>query len=164
MRFRYNFTALIFYFGLLTLLQLCFFGLPSVGRSSPVPGEFEHKRNCKTKTKELIYRPSLVEPSKKMEAVVKRLAALRPAIEEMLSLTGTAGLTYGGVYRSEVIHIENFRYRDVGQKLPVNEDTIFQVASLTKNMVAATVGMLVEDGKLRWDTPIKDIPPDRSID
>jgi CubicO group peptidase (beta-lactamase class C family) len=97
--------------------------------------------------------------SQTMEGIVKRLASLRPTIEEMVSLSGTAGLTYGVIYRGHIIHTENFGYRDVENKLPVNEDTIFQVASLTKSMIAATIGMLVEDKKMNWNTPIKEILP-----
>ncbi|KAJ4294335.1 hypothetical protein N0V90_008025 [Kalmusia sp. IMI 367209] len=95
--------------------------------------------------------------------LVKRLAAVRPTIEEVLILTGTAGIKYGVIHRGYIVHTESFGYRDTDQKLPVDEDTIFQVASLTKNMLAAAVGMLVEEGKLRWDTPIKDVLPDWNI-
>ena len=98
-----------------------------------------------------------------MDAVIHRLMALRSVIEEMLSRTGPAGLTYGIIYEGDVVHTENFGYRDVDLKLPVNEHTIFQVASLTKNMVSAMVGMLVEEGKMSWDTPIKDILPDWNV-
>ena len=54
-------------------------------------------------------------------------------------------------------------YSDVEQKVPVDEETIFQVASLTKNMVAALVGMLVNEDKLRWDQPIHEILPDWNV-
>ncbi|KIM98635.1 hypothetical protein OIDMADRAFT_202404 [Oidiodendron maius Zn] len=95
-----------------------------------------------------------------MDHIIKRLALLRPTIEEMMSRTGTAGLTYGVVHHGEIIHTENFGYRDVEERLPVNEDTIFQVASLTKAMVAAAIGILVEDKKMNWDTPVKEILPE----
>ena len=99
-----------------------------------------------------------------MEKVIQRLISLTPTIREMMSITGTAGLTYGIIYRGELIHTRNFGYRDIEAKLPVYKDTIFQVASLTKNMVAAIIGMLVEEGKMDWNTPIKDILPDWNIE
>ncbi len=98
-----------------------------------------------------------------MEGIVKRVSSLRPTIEKIMSRTGTAGLTYGVIYRGDIIHIDNFGHRDVEEKLPVNEDTIFQVASLTKSMVAAAIGMLVEDKKMNWDTLIKDILPEWNV-
>jgi CubicO group peptidase (beta-lactamase class C family) len=94
-----------------------------------------------------------------INGIVHRVSALRPAIEEILSSTGTAGLNYGIIHGGEVVHVENFGLRDFGHKLPMNEDTIVQVCSLTKQMIAAAIGMLVEQGKLSWDTPIKDILP-----
>ncbi|KAG4415579.1 hypothetical protein IFR04_011299 [Cadophora malorum] len=90
----------------------------------------------------------------------KRLSQQRSTIEEIVRLTGTAGLTYGVIQRGKVIHTENFGYRDVDKKEPVDEYTIFPVASLTKSMVAAAVGMLVEEKKLDWDTLVKDILPE----
>ena len=98
-----------------------------------------------------------------MEPIVNRVTALRLVIEEMLARTGTAGLTYGIIYQGEVVHTEHFGYRDIDKKLPVNGDTIFPIASLTKNMVSAIVGMLVEEGKLSWNTPIKDILTDWNV-
>ena len=95
-----------------------------------------------------------------MEALRARLTALRPILEEMMSLTGTAGAAYGVIYRGEVIYTTNIGYRDVDEKLPVNEDTVFQVASLSKASVAAAVGMLVEDKLMDWNTPLKYILPE----
>ncbi|PSN69364.1 beta-lactamase/transpeptidase-like protein [Corynespora cassiicola Philippines] len=98
-----------------------------------------------------------------MEKTVKRLKAVRLTIEEMLALARKAGLTYGVVYRVQVIHRDKFGYRDVAEKLPVDEDAVFQVASLTKNMVASAVGVLVNEGKICWDTPIKNLLPEWNI-
>lgn len=98
-----------------------------------------------------------------MDGIVKKLVSLGPTIEEMMSRTGTAGLTYGVIHHGDIIHTQNFGYRDVAERLPVKEDTIFQVASLTKSMIAAAIGMLVEDKKMNWDTPIKDILPDWQV-
>lgn len=57
----------------------------------------------------------------------------------------------------------NFGYRDVESKLPLTKETIYPGCSLTEALVAATVGTLVEEGKLKWDTPVKDILPDFNI-
>jgi CubicO group peptidase (beta-lactamase class C family) len=95
-----------------------------------------------------------------MDTVVKRLAALRPTIEEIISRAGTAGLTYGVIHQGQVIYTDNFGYRNVEKKLPVNEDMVFQVDSLTKSMIAAAIGMLVEGKKMDWDTPLRELLPE----
>lgn len=48
-----------------------------------------------------------------MNGIVNRLTALRPNVEDIMSLTGSAGLTYGVIHQGEVIHTENFGYRDM---------------------------------------------------
>ena len=73
------------------------------------------------------------------------MKALKPVIDEIATRSGTAGLTYGIIYRGTMLHTDSFGYRDVDRKLPVDEDTVFQVASLTKSMIAAAIGMLVEE-------------------
>ncbi len=63
-----------------------------------------------------------------------------------------------------LLNNENFGYRSVEEKLAVNENTIFQVASLTESMIAAAIGMLVEEKKMGWDTPLKDILPEWHVE
>jgi CubicO group peptidase (beta-lactamase class C family) len=41
-----------------------------------------------------------------------------------------------------------------------NDQTIYHVASLTKTMTAAAIGLLVDEGKLEFDTPLKAVLPD----
>ena len=43
-----------------------------------------------------------------MDALRNRLMSLRPAIEDILARTGTAGLTYGIICRDDVVHTGNF--------------------------------------------------------
>jgi len=47
-----------------------------------------------------------------------------------------------------------------GRPEPVDPDTIFQIASLTKAFTAASLGILVDEGKLDWDDPVIDYLPD----
>lgn len=76
-----------------------------------------------------------------------------------MSIAGTAGLSLGVVHNDKLIHTANFGYRDHGSKLPANDETIFPGCSLTKAMISATVGVLVEEGALTWDTRVKDVLP-----
>lgn len=49
------------------------------------------------------------------------------------------------------IYEKYYGYRDVGKKLPVNRDTIFGVASITKSLTALAVMQLEDAGKLSVD-------------
>ena len=76
-----------------------------------------------------------------------------------MSIAGTVGLAPGVAHSDNLIHTANFGFRDYGSKLPVNDETIFPGCSLTKAMLSATMGLLVEEGALTWDTKVKDMLP-----
>ena len=92
-----------------------------------------------------------------------RLSALRPTIHELMSIAGTAGLSLGVIHNDELIHTANFGFRDHGSKLPVDDETIFPGCSLTKAMISATMGVLVEQGSLTWETKVEDVLPEFHI-
>lgn len=94
-----------------------------------------------------------------MDSLTQRLESARPVIERILSLSWTVGLSYGLLHEGKVVHTESFGFRDHAKRLPVNEETIFPLCSLTKAMVALGVGIMVDDGKLSWDTRIRDLVP-----
>ena len=50
-----------------------------------------------------------------------------------------------------------------GKDNPVDEDTRFPIGSLTKAFIAAAVGLLVGDGKLFWDDPVRTILPEFAL-
>jgi CubicO group peptidase (beta-lactamase class C family) len=44
---------------------------------------------------------------------------------------------------------------ELGTSRPVTQDTLFSIASCTKSFTAASVAMLVDEGKLHWDDPVR---------
>lgn len=94
-----------------------------------------------------------------MRALLSRLQALGPAITQICEISGTPGVSVGVLHHGEVIHTAAYGYRDVEAKLLPDEDTIYHVASLSKGMTALGVGILVNEGKLEWDTKIKSLLP-----
>ncbi len=54
---------------------------------------------------------------------------------------------------------KNPGFRDYEKKLPITPDTQFQIASNTKLFTAVATGMLVEEKKLAWDTPVRRFVP-----
>src|SRR5262249_41041360 len=58
----------------------------------------------------------------------------------------------------EVVFLEGFGVRRIDGE-PVDADTVFQLASVSKPLAATTVAALVGDGKVAWDTRIRDIDP-----
>jgi CubicO group peptidase (beta-lactamase class C family) len=95
-----------------------------------------------------------------MEALLERLKALTPAIKEICKVSGTPGVSIGVLHRGKVIYTANFGYRNVAKKLPPDEGTLYYIASLSKAFTTAAVGILVDQGKVEWDTPVSNILPD----
>ncbi|MDB5240975.1 MAG: beta-lactamase [Spirosoma sp.] len=71
------------------------------------------------------------------------------------------GLTVTVIKDGKVLLKKGYGVRALGDKAePVNSQTIFAMASTTKAMTAACLGMLVDEGKLRWDDPVTKYLPD----
>jgi CubicO group peptidase (beta-lactamase class C family) len=86
----------------------------------------------------------------------------KPLISEICKVTGAPGLAIGVIHEGEFIYEDYYGYRDVQAKLKPDRETVFFVASLAKAMTAAAVGMLVDDGAMKWTTPVHEILPEMS--
>jgi CubicO group peptidase (beta-lactamase class C family) len=64
------------------------------------------------------------------------------------------------VARGDAVQLEVMGVKTVGQSEPIERDSIFRVASLTKPITAAATMLLVEDGKLRLDEPVDRLLPE----
>jgi CubicO group peptidase (beta-lactamase class C family) len=70
------------------------------------------------------------------------------------------GLAIAVVFQDQVVFAAGFGVRDVNTKEPVNADTVFQLASLSKPIGSTVVAELVGEGKISWDSKISDLDPD----
>ena len=69
------------------------------------------------------------------------------------------GIGVGIIMKDKLVFAKGYGYRDYAQKLPVTPTTLFPIASNTKLFTAVATGMLVEDGKLTWDMPVRQSVP-----
>ena len=74
------------------------------------------------------------------------------------------GLAIAVVFQDRVVSAAGFGVRDVKSREPVNADTVFQLASLSKPIGSTLVAELVGDGKISWDSKISDLDPDFEMD
>lgn len=58
------------------------------------------------------------------------------------------------VHDGQVVYQKAFGVRKMGDMTKVDEDTLFQIASISKTFNAFIWSHLVDEGKLKWDTPI----------
>lgn len=65
-----------------------------------------------------------------------------------------AGFAVAVVHEGRVVFAKGYGVREVGRPEPVDTATIFAIASTTKAITGAALGMLVDEGKVRWDDPV----------
>ena len=64
--------------------------------------------------------------------------------------------------RQDEMHVEAFGTLDFGGTGPMQRDTIFRIASMTKPIIAAAAMILIEECKLRLDDPVDEFLPELS--
>lgn len=70
-----------------------------------------------------------------------------------------SGLALAVIQGDEVVHERTIGFADWDSKEKVEADTVFRLASLSKAFATTLSGLLVEDGLLRWETPISSVLP-----
>lgn len=66
------------------------------------------------------------------------------------------GMAVGIVKDGKVIYAKGFGEKQLGSDQQVDANTIFSIASVSKNITAAALGILVDEGKITWDDKITD--------
>ena len=63
------------------------------------------------------------------------------------------GVAIAVVKDDRIVLAKGYGVRKLGEPTPVNERTLFAIGSSSKAFTAASVAMLVDEGKLKWDDP-----------
>ena len=63
------------------------------------------------------------------------------------------------IRRGKLIHFDTYGYSDIDSKMPLKENSIFRLASMTKPIVSVALMMLYEDGKFHLDDPLEKYIP-----
>src|SRR5947209_3936165 len=69
------------------------------------------------------------------------------------------GLAIAVVFQDKVVYAKGFGVRDVNTKAPVDADTVFQLASVSKSVGSTVVAELVGEGKITWDSKLSILDP-----
>jgi CubicO group peptidase (beta-lactamase class C family) len=93
------------------------------------------------------------------ETVAAALPKFRQFVREIVDKKLVPGLSIAVVQGDEVVFLEAFGVRQIDKSVPVEVDTVFQLASVSKPLAATTVAALVGDTKVTWDSRIRDIDP-----
>ncbi|MCC8393855.1 beta-lactamase family protein [Paraburkholderia sp. MMS20-SJTR3] len=83
-----------------------------------------------------------------------RLAALTNAMQGYVERGEVAGVVSLVWRRGEIGYFEPLGLRDEAAQLPMERDTLFRIASMTKPVTSAAIMMLIEEDRLALDTPV----------
>jgi CubicO group peptidase (beta-lactamase class C family) len=72
-------------------------------------------------------------------------------VEEVMNQWAVPGLAIAVVKDGAVVFAKGYGVRDSGRPEPVDENTIFEIGSMTKSFTTAAAAILVDEGKLQWD-------------
>ncbi|MEL6253275.1 MAG: serine hydrolase domain-containing protein [Bacteroidota bacterium] len=89
---------------------------------------------------------------------------LDQAIESIMEALEMPGLSIGIINENELIYHEAFGVSNLETKLPVNKESIFEAASLSKPIFAYFAMKMVEKGKLDLDKPLYKYFPHPAIE
>lgn len=91
--------------------------------------------------------------------ISKKLKGFDQYVDKVLKEWNIAGAGVGIVYKDKLVFAKGYGYRDFDQKLPFTPATLFQIASNTKLFTAISAGILVNQGKIDWDKPVRQYVP-----
>ncbi len=93
------------------------------------------------------------------QAVANKLKGFDAYMAKVLKDWNTPGVGVGIVVGDKLVWAKGYGYRDYDKKLAFTPTTLIQIASNTKLFTAVAAGMLVDEGKLTWDKPIRESVP-----
>jgi CubicO group peptidase (beta-lactamase class C family) len=94
----------------------------------------------------------------------QRLDRLVTELEQQRQTLHIPGMAIAVVKDDKVVLAHGFGVTNIETKIPVTSKTIFAIGSSTKAFTSTLVGMLVDEGKMRWDDPITDYLPYFKLD
>lgn len=81
-------------------------------------------------------------------------------IDGVLTNLKVSGMAVAVVKGDEVVFSKGFGYADIENKRAVTPRTLFAIGSSSKAFTAAILAMLVDEGKIDWDKPVRTWLPD----
>ena len=85
----------------------------------------------------------------------KRLRGLDAYMEKVVKDWNVPGIGVGVVVKDRLVFARGYGFRDYDGKLPFTPKTVVPIASNTKLFTAVAAGLLVEEGRLDWDKPVR---------
>jgi CubicO group peptidase (beta-lactamase class C family) len=76
-------------------------------------------------------------------------------MQEALQVWQVPGASAAVVQGDEVSYLKGVGVRELGRDEPVTPETLFAIGSTTKAITTTAMALLVDDGKMAWDDPVR---------
>jgi len=83
-----------------------------------------------------------------------------PTWETIRSITGQTGISIGVIYQGAEVLKYNAGVLDTTTERAPDSDTLYCIASLSKAFMAASLDLLVQEGKISWESTIHSVIPE----
>src|SRR6266404_212183 len=93
------------------------------------------------------------------EQVTRAIQELEKLAQTQIREDAVPGIAIAVVFQDKTVYAKGFGVRDVNTKAPVNADTVFQLASVSKPIGSTVIAELVGEGKITWDSKLSALDP-----
>ena len=87
------------------------------------------------------------------------VADIDASVKAAMDATGTPGVAVAVVHGGETIFARGYGVRDLDTGAPVDENTVFAMASVSKSIGATVIARAIDAGVVTWDTPVQENLP-----
>lgn len=89
----------------------------------------------------------------------QRLALVDSMLQQHVHDGRVPGLVAGVSRHGKLVFLKSYGWQDIENKLPMQEDSIFQIRSMSKPITAVAVLQLIDQGKLKLSDPVANYIP-----
>jgi CubicO group peptidase (beta-lactamase class C family) len=97
--------------------------------------------------------------SGQIENFAQRLDGFDEFVNNAMKDWKVPGMAISIIKDEEMIYSRGFGLRDPQNNLEMNADTLYRIASNTKAFTAMSLAILVDEGKMEWDKPVRHYIP-----
>ena len=87
----------------------------------------------------------------------KEDAAIGSEMKEIMKKNNSVGVGVAVVKGGKIIYRRSFGYKNLEDKVPLEDDDVFRIASVSKSFTSTSIMQLVEQGKMSLDDDISDL-------
>jgi beta-lactamase class C len=104
-----------------------------------------------------VARPAPIPTSAAHEALLAQ--EMDRLVANVMATGHVPGLAWVMVSNGAVVDAKGYGFTDVNTRAPVNAETVFRLASLSKGFASALSSLLVDQGVLEWGDRVQDMVP-----